>query len=342
MPTDDNLILCKPGSEEVMPYAEKDFLTTIVTPLYLFVKREIADRADAPISQRVMYDDVNEFFWQHDRFVRLLPPEQQPPKPEDADDFIGVPEAMAALPREERMYEHMRSFLKHASSHPAGAGESLSKLFFKTHRETAGWLSMFVNFNSVILFHAVAFHVSTAYVFSHGWNWAYISTATITHAILKFFAEIAVLRFRNLGQESFGDWMVTITRAGMFLSMPLFYFLEVTLRNDVENPNPYFEVLAAVYALANSGLMVTVSRQQPFVGAPAQMATPFRERIIYTAFWFVVLSTKLAFGHFLLITPLREAVSALQKGDLCWNKESDEYTSCINLEGDKLIEALKG
>jgi len=341
MPTDDNLILCKPVSDEVMPYAEKDFLTTIVTPLYLFLKREIADRADAPISQRVMYDDVNEFFWQHDRFVRLLPPEQQPPKPEGADDFIGVPEAMAALPREERMYEHLRSFLKHASSHPAGAGESLSKLFFKTHRETAGWLSMFVNFNSVILFHAVAFHASTAYVFSHGWNWAYISTATITHAILKFFAEIAVLRFRNLGQESFGDWMVTVTRACMFLSMPLFYFLEVTLRNDVENPNPYFEVLAAVYALANSGLMVTVSRQQPFVGAPAQMATPFRERIIYTTFWFVVLSTKLAFGHFLLITPLREAVSALQKGDLCWNKESDEYTSCINLEGDKLIEALK-
>ena len=54
-----------------------------------------------------------------------------------------------------------------------------------------------------------------------------------------------------------------------------------------------------------------------------------------------MLSTKIAFGHFLLITPLREAVSALQKGDLCWNKESDEYTSCINLEGDALVQALK-
>jgi len=340
IPSVDSLVLCKPVSN-IMPYVEKDFLKSIVTPLFLFMKREISDRADAPISRRVMYDDVNEFFWQHDRFVRLLPPEYQQPRADDAADFVGVPESMAALPKEERMYEHLRSFLQNASRHPGGAGEALSSVFFKTHIETAGWLSMYVNFNSVILFHAVAFHVSTAYVFAHGWNWAYISTATITHAIMKFFAEIAVLRFRNLGQESFGDWMVTVTRAAMFLTIPLFYFLEVSMRRDVNNPNPYFEVLAAVYALANSGLMVSVSRQQPFVGTPAQMATPFRERIIYTVFWFVVLSTKLAFGHYLLIMPLREAVSALQKGDLCWNKESDEYTSCINLEGDKLIEALK-
>ena len=37
------------------------------------------------------------------------------------------------------------------------AATALSDVFFKTHRETSGWLSMFVNFNSVILFHAVAF-----------------------------------------------------------------------------------------------------------------------------------------------------------------------------------------
>ena len=87
--------------------------------------------------------------------------------------------------------------------------------------------------------------------------------------------------------------------------------------------------------------MSSMIRRTPFVGSAAQMSTPFRERMIYTTFWVVVLSTKMIFGHYLLISPLREAVSALTRSDLCWNKESDEYTSCINLEGDALVEALK-
>ena len=82
----------------------------------------------------------------------------------------------------------------------------------------------------------------------------------------------------------------------------MFYVLERSLRAD--NSTKYFEGLAAVYALANSGLMSSMVRRQPFVGSPTQMATPVRERIIYTLFWLVVLSTKIAFGHFLLITPL--------------------------------------
>ena len=63
------------------------------------------------------------------------------------------------------------------------------------------------------------------------------------------------------------------------------------------------------------------------MGSTAQLAVPIRERVIYTIFWTVVLSVKLAFGHYLLVTPLREAIMALQHPDLCWNKESDEYTS---------------
>ena len=125
----------------------------------------------------------------------------------------------------------------------------------------------------------------------------------------------------------------------MFATIPVFYVIESMLRSD--HGTPYFEGIAAVYAVASSGLMSSMIRRTPFVGSAAQMSTPFRERMIYTTFWVVVLSTKMIFGHYLLISPLREAVSALTKGDLCWNKESDEYTSCINLEGDALVEALK-
>jgi hypothetical protein len=39
-----------------------------VRPLYTFLQREIQARASSPIVDRVMYDDVNEFFWLQERF----------------------------------------------------------------------------------------------------------------------------------------------------------------------------------------------------------------------------------------------------------------------------------
>ena len=101
-------VLCKPVAEEVMPYAEKDYLRTIVTPIFLFLKREISDRSSEPVSDRVMYDDVNEFFWRYDRLVKLLPPDKEPVRSEGDADFVGVPAQMAGLSRDERMYEHLR------------------------------------------------------------------------------------------------------------------------------------------------------------------------------------------------------------------------------------------
>ena len=95
---------------------------------------------------------------------------------------------------------------------------------------------MFVNFNSVILFHAVAFHLSIAYVFAHGWNWSYLCTATVTHALLKFLQEVASIRFRNLSSERFADWLVLATRASMFATIPVFYVIESMLRSDHGTP----------------------------------------------------------------------------------------------------------
>lgn len=61
------------------------------------------------------------------------------------------------------------------------------------------------------------------------------------------------------------------------------------------------------------------------------------ECIIYIFFWFVVFFIKIVFGYFFFIIFLREVVNALKKGDLCWNKESDEYILCINFEGDVFV-----
>ena len=53
-----------------------------------------------------------------------------------------------------------------------------------------------------------------AYVFAHGWNWEIISTATITHSIIKLMCELATLHFCNLSKESTSDWAVIVTRIG--------------------------------------------------------------------------------------------------------------------------------
>ena len=83
---------------------------------------------------------------------------------------MDVPEAMRGLPAEARIHAHFRAFPRAAARSTRAPAAYLSGTFFKTHREVAGWMSMFVNFNAVFLFHAVAFHVSMAYVFAHGWN----------------------------------------------------------------------------------------------------------------------------------------------------------------------------
>ena len=343
-PAGDHLVIAQPVEGSEMPYPPDDYLDSVVRPLYAFLQREIQGRASSPIVDRVMYDDVNEFFWLRERFKAVLPPEDgyagaPVVGDEQKEGWIGVPEKMRHLAAEPRMYAHFRSFTRTAGQSKQGPALYLSQTFFKTYREVAGWMSMFVNFNTVFLFHAVAFHVSMAYVFAHGWNWAYIATATITHSVVKLAAEIATLHFRNLSKESGGDWAVTMTRIGAFGMIPVFFLLERFGRED--GNTPYFQALAAVYTVAFAGVGTNSVRREPYMGSARQLATPFKERFVYTMFWLCVLSVKLTFGHFLLVKPLREAIMALQHPDLCWNKESDEYTSCINLEGDQLMNALR-
>jgi 1,3-beta-glucan synthase len=353
--TNAELVLAQPIKGSQMPFKECDYLNNIVTPMYLFMRRELKERNKAAIVDRVMYDDVNEFFWEYDRFKAVMPPvnghanedverreaemSEEEKKKLVQPEFIGVPMELRDKPVDQRMYSHLRAYMMNKAKHPLGAGEGLATTFFKTHREVAGWFSLYVNFNTVIVFHAVCFHISCVCAFVDGFEWAYVCTATVTHAVLKLICEFATLSFRNLKQESFEDWIVIITRCIAFITIPLFYGLEKSFHPT--GKTPYFQALAAVYSLAMCGVMTTVIKREPYMGGSAQFATPFRDRCIYSIFWIFVLGTKLAFGHFLLIPPLRESVNALQHPDLCWNKESDTYTSCINLDGDALKNALR-
>ena len=66
---------------------EDDFLHAIVRPIYNFLKQQVLLRKDDPISERVMYDDVNEAFWSRSLVLQLMPqvthcsPALPPPSP---------------------------------------------------------------------------------------------------------------------------------------------------------------------------------------------------------------------------------------------------------------------
>jgi hypothetical protein len=113
-PSGAQLVLAQPVEGSEMPYPADDYLDSVVRPLYAFLQREVQGRASSPIVDRVMYDDVNEFFWLRERFKAVLPPEDghagaPAPGDEETSGWVGVPEAMRGLPVEARMYAHFRA-----------------------------------------------------------------------------------------------------------------------------------------------------------------------------------------------------------------------------------------
>ncbi len=57
------------------PVRAGDFLASVTTPMYNFLKHEILTRQKEDVGVHVMYDDVNESLWHRDRVLRLLPDE---------------------------------------------------------------------------------------------------------------------------------------------------------------------------------------------------------------------------------------------------------------------------
>ena len=74
-----------------------------------------------PISERVMYDDFNELFWDVERVKKLLP-------------LSGTPEQRAT-----GAYLHFRELLCAAEKREGGATVALREHFCKTYREKVGW-----------------------------------------------------------------------------------------------------------------------------------------------------------------------------------------------------------
>ena len=228
-----------PGSS--MPYPPSDFLDSVVRPVYLFLRREVLERREEPVGERVMYDDVNEFFWYKDR-LRLLV----------SDDLLRDPQRL------HEAYGHMRLTLSSGvtlsgdtgsggagdggtdgdggsgggsggdggSSGDGGGGSGsgdgraggatgvpqegaaarLSRLFHKSFCERTTWLNVVHIFYRVYLLHSLMLHLSVVLAFV-GWEPTHLASISLTHAAWKTLRQLVEMR---VGHSPRGADSVTV------------------------------------------------------------------------------------------------------------------------------------
>ena len=142
------------------------FLEALVEPMYRFLAQEISDRHQEDVSKRVMYDDVNEFFWNPSKIRMLVP----------SIDESGVKGQTATA------YTDLRSFFMRAQRN-AHRSIPLKQIFKKTYLEKISWAHLIKNYRRIFGMHLVAFHVMLAVAANDGrWDWRYVSTSALTHA----------------------------------------------------------------------------------------------------------------------------------------------------------------
>ena len=324
-------------------YPEMDFLTSIVTPMYEFIKNEVLTRKDEDVHTRAMYDDITECFWQRPQIARMLPAAygRHMDRGKGGQDLEAV-----AL----KAYAHFRELLKKASKQDGGAKNGLREFFGKTYFEKQGWAHCYHVFGRIFMWHSVAFHLCFAYAFTprgleECWEgscpesrhslWSSLSTVCITHAFFKIVRQLVdahighpprsafsrVPGFRGTDKQSRTEHMVII--AG-FAVMPLLYVLEETFRPDLNKKSArIYAIVSAAYCglFLGSAFVHTKpghrvrslwrKKHLQHIGNDTQLAVPLQTWLTYTIFWCAILTVKLLFGYFQLVLPLKKPLQGL-------------------------------
>ena len=120
---------------------EYDFLDTVITPLYNFIRDhqyEFLDgswkKTEKDHSKIIGYDDVNQFFWSKKNLKRI--------KFANKEKFLEIP-------RSER-YSRLKEI-------------KWEKLFYKNYKERRTWLHLFTNFSRVWIIHFVMYWYYTCF-----------------------------------------------------------------------------------------------------------------------------------------------------------------------------------
>ena len=281
-------------------------------------------KAQLPVDERVMYDDVNEFFWARANIDRLM-------RMEDGKQLAVGDKAHLA-------YETVRSKLRRAKESAQGPAYELLYYFHKTFRETVSLYRVLYVFARVLVLHAVAWHGCLTIAFFKSTKWRYTCQPVLTHALLKICLHLYELVPTNhnltdasrVVKKGFHSRLAVIL--GYALGPGLFLF-DLLFRGD-----PLlllFQLYAAVYVALMLGQLVVQhsllseagrrlharmtgrKHSTPYIGSALQLTVPFTSWLFYVVFWFHVAALKLAFGYYGLAEPLVVPLTAL------WNLEFD-------------------
>ena len=225
------------GDEAVGP---EDYLNSIVTPIYSFLEHEISQRALESIETRVMYDDVNENFWQRATIDLLLPrTELGSAELSEAEvarqAYMNLRKVLADPGTAARQLVDAGILPK--SAWPVARGRHpLSSFFGKTYLERPGWVHCYHVFGRVLAWHAVAFHALLAITFAwrerDGFAWHDINIVCITHAAGKILRQLIDLYIghppRSVDSKAFGIHKAGHSRLESFLLIALFSLVPIT------------------------------------------------------------------------------------------------------------------
>ena len=320
--------------------AHEDYLNTIITPLYTVLQREISTRQNEPIDERVMYDDVNESFW----------------NPQVVRSILGAGDDG------ENAYEALKTSL--ASEAAVGSGKRVKghrRLFRKTYNEHVSMLHVFFTFYRIIVLHALCAHALVAIAFTTQLetsstntllfrstmrtSWA-VATCSVTNALLMLFR---LLWGATTSQEKrsnkharqrrvlatllfFGEMLCHATQPVLLaleVSVPALSGLDLGINAFGWQPT-LFELVAYAYLLLSvlPLLRITPSVSEfllgdPFLGSGRQLRPDAYSTSMYTLFWVITFGLKLLFDYYSLIAPIVEPTRKLMQVDMyCWHYNS--------------------
>ena len=218
--------------------------------MYTFLENEINQRREEPVEVRVMYDDINENFWQRVTIDLLLPlnTAQGGGAPNAAEQARGA-------------YIHLRKVF----SNPEKAAKTLIAagmlpksvlpvpkgrhplccFFFKTYLERPGWAHCFHVFGRVLAWHAIFFHALLAAALAwgpQGLRWQDLNVVCITHAACKILRQLIDLRIghppRHVESRAFGAHALEHSHKeayvliALYSLVPMIYLLEKQYRRS--------------------------------------------------------------------------------------------------------------
>ena len=323
-------------SDQRLP--EGDFLASIVQPVYLFVAHEVFGRREEKITDRVMYDDVNESMWFVDRLRLLMP------KTVESKD----------------MYAHLRRTLRDAGAVGKAPKGELSKYFRKTYSELTTWLVLWHLYYRVFMLLLVVLHLSIA-IHTWGVEALPLLSCVVTHSLCKLLRVVSDFVVghppRNADSPTSADHVgnyhlrvMHFFNVAAYLLVPVISAVEATVPAKTWFGSVYASLedqtllmwVWGAYAVAHVAALLVGTRPgrtlrsfirrpvKPFVGASDQMAVPWSSWIVYTLFWCFVLAVKFTFGHYVLVGATGPSIRALWNyDDQCWvGPPTEAFTYC--------------